>query len=200
VALLGCSKSSDREAQSAATSTSETPSYAEDEASTPSTTPKTEQPVGEVSKDAEEAGSVGPEHMGAESSGERSMNAPDEGYPKPPTGAQTSGVETNKNAGSVIATQINRASMDVQQIATAECNMEERCENIGPSGKYASREECMRKVQSSYGDVTSQAACKTGLNPLRLDTCLHAIDTSSCGSPQDGVDKIEACRTGTLCQ
>jgi hypothetical protein len=194
MAVLGCSKTSDPDAKNASSAQPETSGSSEDEASIPSTVPREE-----VKEDEAETSSVGPEHMGSEPGGERSTSAAD-GNPNAPAAAHTPGAATDSShAGADLATQIDHVALNVQQIATAECDLEERCDGIGPDGKYATRGECMRKIEGSYGDLHS-GDCKAGLDPLRLDTCLQAIHATECASPKDGVDRLAACREGTLCQ
>src|SRR5262249_24124163 len=60
-------------------------------------------------------------------------------------------------------------------IAGARCDREAVCNRIGPSGKYANRDECMASLQKDEGSDFTERSCPDGVSESGLAGCLRAI-------------------------
>lgn len=93
-----------------------------------------------------------------------------------------------------------RFDSEVQRLATARCDRELRCNNIGVDAKFKSRDHCLSSVKNSYSDELNQWDCKGGIDTADFDKCLSAIRSEDCGNPIDTVGRVVACRTSDLCK
>ncbi len=84
-------------------------------------------------------------------------------------------------------------------IATARCDREVRCKNVGVKEKYASREECVTKMKEDKRDDINAKDCPAGISEKELNNCLQSIRTEDCGNPLDAISRLSACRSGALC-
>ena len=93
----------------------------------------------------------------------------------------------------------SRFSSSITKIASARCDREMKCGNVGPNEKYPSRSECVAKVSVDKGSDISTDECSLGISTTGLNDCLKAIRDEDCGNPLDAVKRLNACRTGNLC-
>lgn len=92
------------------------------------------------------------------------------------------------------ASGIERAT---DELTSARCDRELRCENIGADESYTSREDCMRSLWSeTYDDVD---ACEDGIDPSELRECLAEIAEDDCDDVLGGIDRYVACKLDDLC-
>jgi Family of unknown function (DUF6184) len=84
-------------------------------------------------------------------------------------------------------------------IVSARCNREERCNNIGADKTYESREACTTKLHGSTESDLNLKDCSRGVDHVKLDECLAKIKGEDCGNPIDTLGRVAACRTGALC-
>ena len=87
----------------------------------------------------------------------------------------------------------------VTEIASARCNREERCKNIGHDKTYATHEACTSKLEGSTESDINLNDCKHGVDRPKLHDCLAKIRNEDCGNPIDTLSRVAACRTGELC-
>jgi hypothetical protein len=87
----------------------------------------------------------------------------------------------------------------VQTLAQVRCEREERCNNVGPDGKYVSRESCVSKLAAEKYDDLNLSQCPGGLDQKELGECLAEIRNEDCNSPLDTLGRLAACRSSDLC-
>jgi Family of unknown function (DUF6184) len=87
----------------------------------------------------------------------------------------------------------------VGRLATARCDREQTCNNVGAGQKYVSRENCMDQMRGSLANDLNAYECPRGIDEERLDRCMAAIRNEECGHPLDTIGRMDKCRTGSLC-
>lgn len=70
-----------------------------------------------------------------------------------------------------------RSLEEVQRFAEAICAHEQKCGDVGPAGRYASRTECIGSVAEEAGRELE--SCTKGLEN-RLMACAAALDDQAC--------------------
>ena len=83
---------------------------------------------------------------------------------------------------------------------TTRCDRQARCNNIGPNEKYKSRAECVSKMQSDDGKSINADECPGGINEGNLNRCLKALREEGCGSPIGALERLESCKTDSICK
>lgn len=87
----------------------------------------------------------------------------------------------------------------IAAIASERCDREERCNTIGPDGRYESYEACFRKLNDAAYDSLGPGQCRSGFDQAELAECLQAIRAEDCNSPLDTLERVAACRSAELC-
>jgi hypothetical protein len=87
----------------------------------------------------------------------------------------------------------------VDRLATARCDQEQGCKNIGPDAKYASRSVCNDQIRGSIGNDLNAYNCPRGLDRDGVDRCMGAIKSEECSHPFDTLTRFDKCRNGALC-
>jgi hypothetical protein len=87
----------------------------------------------------------------------------------------------------------------VTKIASARCDREVRCNNVGYKQKYSSRDDCDVRMQADKRDEVNSTQCPVGIDKKQLDACLTSIRDESCNNPLDTVGRLVACRSSSLC-
>lgn len=87
----------------------------------------------------------------------------------------------------------------VHQLASARCDQEQTCNNIGPKAKFASREVCMDQMKGSMGNDLNAYNCPRGIDRDGLNRCMAAVTSEECSHPFDTLTRYDKCRTGALC-
>jgi hypothetical protein len=90
-------------------------------------------------------------------------------------------------------------ALAVSSIATARCDRELRCKNIGTNQKYLSTDECVTKLQNDKRESLNRDECPGGVSDKELASCLKSIRDEDCGNPLDSISRLSACRSGALC-
>jgi hypothetical protein len=104
-----------------------------------------------------------------------------------PTGSSTKDVNRTTNA------------LAVSSIATARCDRELKCKNIGSNKTYLSTNECITKLQNDKRTDLNADECPGGVSDKDLSSCLKAIREEDCGNPLDSISRLTACRSSALC-
>jgi uncharacterized protein DUF6184 len=84
-------------------------------------------------------------------------------------------------------------------IATARCDREVRCNNVGPNAKFETRVACTVEMKKDDRGDLSGEACPGGINEKELAKCVAAIRAEDCKNPLDVIGKLNNCRTSNLC-
>jgi hypothetical protein len=90
-------------------------------------------------------------------------------------------------------------SAGLASIAAARCDREARCNNVGPNAKYKTRGDCVADVLKDKRDDFSVASCPA-VSRKKLEGCIQEIREERCGSPFDWFNRMELCRSGSLCE
>jgi hypothetical protein len=93
---------------------------------------------------------------------------------------------------------VDQKSIDL--ITDARCDRSERCDEIGPGLKYATRVACDQQAGSSTANDLSATRCPHGLDKDAVTRCTSAINTEMCSTPLDMLIAIADCRTDVLCE
>ncbi len=89
------------------------------------------------------------------------------------------------------------AERAIDAIAAARCDHEQRCNSIGPTSEYMTRQHCMNVMRSDgYSEL---GVCRLGIDQSELQECLAEIGNAGCGAPLDALERIVACRSSDLC-
>ena len=97
--------------------------------------------------------------------------------------------------------EVSRTStaLAVSSIATARCDRELKCKNIGTNQKYLTTDECITKLQNDKRTAINAQECPGGVSDSDLASCLKSIREEDCGNPLDSISRLTACRAGALC-
>jgi hypothetical protein len=87
----------------------------------------------------------------------------------------------------------------VRAIASARCEREARCNNLGADAKFPSKEECFDRVRADWAKELNTYECPGGLNRAELDECLEDIRGEDCGSPFDTLARTLSCSKTEIC-
>ncbi len=87
----------------------------------------------------------------------------------------------------------------IAAIATERGDREQRCNRIGPDGRYESLDACFRKLNDAAYDSLGPGQCRSGFDQTALTECLQAIRNEDCNSPLDTLERVAACRSSALC-
>lgn len=85
-------------------------------------------------------------------------------------------------------------------IASARCEREQRCNNVGSGKRYESLGACRAAVRASFADDLNPSDCRAGIDRGGLRECLREVRSESCGNPVDTLERVVACRTSDLCR
>lgn len=84
-----------------------------------------------------------------------------------------------------------------ESLATAMCDREQRCNNIGSDKKYGSREHCMTVMRDDAAKSVNH--CRSGIDQEDLRECLTDIQGQNCGNPFSSVMSSKECSMDDLC-
>jgi Family of unknown function (DUF6184) len=87
----------------------------------------------------------------------------------------------------------------VGALATARCNRELSCNNVGSGLKYASRDVCLDDLRGAIANDLNSYTCPGGFDRTGVEHCIAAIENEACDHPLDTIQRIEKCRTDALC-
>lgn len=87
----------------------------------------------------------------------------------------------------------------VLDITAARCDLEERCANVGPRGRFESRSACESKMQGETQVALNTADCPLGVERRKLKACVSSILAQDCGDIFDALNRWNDCRDGQIC-
>jgi hypothetical protein len=87
----------------------------------------------------------------------------------------------------------------VDALASARCDREVGCKNVGAGQKYASRDVCLDQMRGSIGNDLNPQNCPLGLDRSHFDACLAAVRAEQCDRPLDTLARVQECRTSDMC-
>jgi hypothetical protein len=106
----------------------------------------------------------------------------------------------NTPVGETTVTSQNTADKTVvNRLATARCDQEQGCNNVGPGAKFASRDVCLDQIRGSIGNDLNAYKCPRGLDSDAIDRCMMAIKSEECSHPFDTLQRFDKCRSGAIC-
>jgi len=105
----------------------------------------------------------------------------------------------NESTPGVTSAQNGVDLKTVERIADERCGHEQRCNNIGPGQKYASRDACKEQLVSSTTIDLNATSCPRGLDQDALNRCMNAFDNQPCTLSSDSLTTMADCRTDALC-
>jgi hypothetical protein len=84
------------------------------------------------------------------------------------------------------------------KLATARCNHEVTCNNIGSDKKYPSREACLADAKAT-GVHDMSAQCPGRVDQRQVDKCVADFKSEGCGNVIDTAKRVQDCATSELC-
>lgn len=87
----------------------------------------------------------------------------------------------------------------VAKLASARCDHEQKCNNIGQGQKYATLDVCEAQLESATTSDLNAQSCARGLDENAIDRCISAIGAEQCSLSLDTLSRMTDCRTGALC-
>jgi hypothetical protein len=84
----------------------------------------------------------------------------------------------------------------VDELTTARCDYEQRCQGIGPEARYSDREHCMNVVRS---EARRDLTCHRGVDQDDLRECLTQIANEDCNGPFQRLEQYKDCHLDDLC-
>jgi hypothetical protein len=88
----------------------------------------------------------------------------------------------------------------VGHLASARCDREQTCNNVGDGQKYASRRVCMEQFRGSVANDLNSHECPGGINGAAVQECVAAIGKEECGAhPVETITRMDKCRSGAIC-
>jgi len=83
------------------------------------------------------------------------------------------------------------------QLASAYCDHEQRCNNIGEAKKYGSRQHCMTVMGNEAAKQVNH--CTKGIDQEDLRECLTDIAGQDCSNPIDDMMSSKECGMDDMC-
>lgn len=96
-------------------------------------------------------------------------------------------------------TPASRTRSAAEQIASARCEREEQCGNIGKDQTYSSEQDCLARIQSDWKDDLNARQCPGGINQQQLSECMKQVRGEACSNPFDTLARITECTSGQIC-
>ena len=112
--------------------------------------------------------------------------------------AATENVRANRPGESMTAASGTHSA--AEQIASARCEREQKCGNIGADKTYSSSQDCLARIRADWQDDLNARECPGGVNQKQLDECLAKIRNEDCGSPFDTLSRVSECTAGQICE
>jgi hypothetical protein len=100
---------------------------------------------------------------------------------------------------SITAVTVHGHPTVVEGIATARCQREKRCKNIGKNKEYASLDACKSKIQDDWRGELNAYECPGGVDAKELAECVREIENENCKNPFDTLERVIACRSSDIC-
>jgi hypothetical protein len=87
----------------------------------------------------------------------------------------------------------------VDQIATARCDHEAKCGNIGAGKKYERRELCTDEMRGKTAPDLTAYKCPLGIDRPQLDACFKQLREQSCSFSLTHLFSANDCSESALC-
>lgn len=84
-------------------------------------------------------------------------------------------------------------------IATARCEREVKCNNVGAEGKYVTQEDCVVSLEPATRGELDSRDCPPGVSEVELKECTEEIKQTDCDRPVQNIDLIAECSNEELC-
>lgn len=91
-----------------------------------------------------------------------------------------------------------RFDVVAERLATARCNHEVTCNNIGADKKYPSREACLADAKAN-GLHALNAQCPGTVDQRQVDKCVADFRSEGCGNIIDTAKRVNDCSPSELC-
>lgn len=88
---------------------------------------------------------------------------------------------------------------EIAYLATARCDHQQACNNIGAGKQFVSQDACMKEMQRQGLSETYRLQCPGDIDTQRLQTCGAEIRASNCGDHTDATNHFDACSASALC-
>ena len=88
------------------------------------------------------------------------------------------------------ATSVNTATPAASaalRIATARCDREAACDNVGTGRSFGDRDECVSQIGHDVVTNLSSEECPSGVAANSLATCIADVGSAPCGEEEEGV-------------
>lgn len=86
----------------------------------------------------------------------------------------------------------------IVRLATARCDREVSCNEVGAGKKYADHDACIREAGQNARGTLRVDECAT-LDPSKLSSCLNDIKNERCSNPLDLLETVTSCTRSKLC-
>jgi hypothetical protein len=94
-------------------------------------------------------------------------------------------------------TSVSGVELASEELTSARCDRELRCDHLGPEKRYTSHGDCMRALWSeAYAELE---VCEDGVDRNELGECLTDIGDTKCHDKQASIDNWPACQRESLC-
>jgi hypothetical protein len=87
----------------------------------------------------------------------------------------------------------------VDQIASARCDHEATCGNIGAGKKYDRRELCIDEMRGNTAPDLTAYRCPRGIDQKQLDACFKQLREQSCSFSLAHLFSANECAESALC-
>jgi hypothetical protein len=84
-------------------------------------------------------------------------------------------------------------------IATARCEREVRCKNVGGEGRYATQDDCVVTLEPATRDELDARDCPDGIAEVELKECTEEISSTACDGSLKNIELISECSEEELC-
>jgi hypothetical protein len=84
-------------------------------------------------------------------------------------------------------------------IATARCEREVKCNNVGEEGKYVTQEDCVVSLEPATRGELDKRDCPGGVSEIELRQCTDEIKQTDCDSPFQNIELVTECSNEELC-
>ena len=84
-------------------------------------------------------------------------------------------------------------------IASARCDHEQRCNNIGTGRRYQNVQACRTVVRNTFAEDLNPRDCAS-VDHHELSECMEEIRGEACNNPLDTLQRLAACRTSDMCR
>jgi hypothetical protein len=103
-------------------------------------------------------------------------------------------------ATSTTAARAPVSTDSADEIATARCEREVRCGDVGPGLRYETREQCFNTLRVVETSDLAPARCPQGVTREGVDRCLADVRGQRCDNIMENLDWANDCTRSALCK